>query len=935
MEAPLALYRRYRPETFSEVIGQDHVTVPLRNALSNNRVNHAYLFSGPRGCGKTTSARILARAINCEKGPIAEPCGVCKSCTDLARGGPGSIDVIEIDAASHGGVDDARDLRERAFFAPVESRYKIYIIDEAHMVTTQGFNALLKLVEEPPPHLKFIFATTEPDKVIGTIRSRTHHYPFRLVPPKALAEYMATLCDAEGVTIEPAALPLVVRAGAGSVRDSLSVLDQLIGGANADGVTYRLAVQLLGFTPDSLLDACVDGFAAHDSKAVFETIEKVIETGQDPKRFAEDLLRRLRDLVILSAVPNAVASGLIEAAEDQGERLQTQAAGIGAAELTRAADIVAAGLLEMRGATAPRLQLELICAKVLLPGADDSTNGIQARLDRMERRLTITGGSIPASTPIVQAAPTHQPQAAPHQQPTAPVGNQGQTAAPQGAHVGVQPANSQGAPAGIQPANPQGAPAGIQPGASQGIAGGAAASQSAQVAGSQQAGAGSSPQAQDQPAAVRQEQASQGTQPAAPARVDNTGSRSGAWGDEPEAAPAQSDRSAPSADAPASAPSGVPTQAAPARGAGPAAGTSSGSVGLIDVRRLWPEILEAVKAKRRFAWIMLSQNAQVIAIDEQTLTLGLVNAGARESFARSGSDEILQQAMIDTIGLNRRIEAVVDPSSDPGATPPAAPPPSSPPPSSWDSPTPGTTNAPTAAPGANAPGTGPGGNAPGTGSGGNAPGTSAGPSNSQQGPGPGAQRSAAPGAGDPGSGISGTAGVGGAGGDGGVRAGYEAGVPGAGDGSAPVVVATGADTPPGAVATAVRESGAISDAQAVGVQTGGGAAVAVQEAPLVADQGGLQADQQAGGPPAPAATPEPAEDRREQAASKRRAAEAAVAAEQSRRAAQVQVQEAPLTPEEEAEAVAEDDIVLEEDSRSHTDLLAETLGAQIISEETN
>ena len=401
VEAPLALYRRYRPETFAEVIGQDHVTAPLRNALSNNRVNHAYLFSGPRGCGKTTSARILARAINCEKGPIAEPCGVCKSCTDLARGGPGSIDVIEIDAASHGGVDDARDLRERAFFAPVESRYKIYIIDEAHMVTTQGFNALLKLVEEPPPHLKFIFATTEPDKVIGTIRSRTHHYPFRLVPPKVLGDYMASLCQSEGVAIESAALPLVVRAGAGSVRDSLSVLDQLIGGAGPDGVTYELAVALLGFTPDSLLDACVDGFAAHDSAAVFETIEKVIETGQDPKRFAEDLLRRLRDLVVLSAVPNAVASGLIEAAEDQGERLQTQAAGIGSAELTRAADIVAAGLLEMRGATAPRLQLELICAKVLLPGADDSTNGIQARLDRMERRLTI---GVPATTPDAPAS---------------------------------------------------------------------------------------------------------------------------------------------------------------------------------------------------------------------------------------------------------------------------------------------------------------------------------------------------------------------------------------------------------------------------------------------------------------------------------------------------------------------------------------------------
>ena len=645
VEAPLALYRRYRPETFSEVIGQDHVTVPLRNALSNNRVNHAYLFSGPRGCGKTTSARILARAINCEKGPIAEPCGVCKSCTDLARGGPGSIDVIEIDAASHGGVDDARDLRERAFFSPVESRYKIYIIDEAHMVTTQGFNALLKLVEEPPPHLKFIFATTEPDKVIGTIRSRTHHYPFRLVPPKALADYMAMLCEAEGVTIEPAALPLVVRAGAGSVRDSLSVLDQLIGGADTDGVTYQLAVQLLGFTPDSLLDACVDGFAAHDSRAVFETIEKVIETGQDPKRFAEDLLRRLRDLVILSAVPNAVASGLIEAAEDQGERLQTQAAGIGSAELTRAADIVAAGLLEMRGATAPRLQLELICAKVLLPGADDSTNGIQARLDRMERRLTIT--ATPAGTAPAVAAPQATPPAA------APA---------------PQPQPQQQAPVERpQPAQPQ---------------------------------VPSEPQPESKP-----EPPAPVVAPTQTAPVDNTGSRSGAWGDEPAAASAQSsgrsNTPAPSTQVPS-----APAPAAPAPT--PTAGASSGSVGLADVRRLWPEILEAVKAKRRFAWIMLSQNAQVIAIDEQTLTLGLVNAGARESFARSGSDEILRQAMIDTIGLDRRVDALVDPSTDPSAAPPAATPHSSPPSTSWDSPPasgdartdahPATTNAPPAGP---------------------------------------------------------------------------------------------------------------------------------------------------------------------------------------------------------------------------------------------
>ena len=318
MEPTLALYRRYRPETFAEVIGQDHVTEPLRAALANNRVNHAYLFSGPRGCGKTTSARILARALNCEKAPIADPCGECQSCRDLARGGPGSIDVIEIDAASHGGVDDARDLRERAFFAPVSSRYKVYIIDEAHMVSTQGFNALLKLVEEPPEHLRFIFATTEPEKVIATIRSRTHHYPFRLIPPRTLSDYLAQICEQEGVQIDPAALPLVVRAGAGSARDSLSVLDQLLGGAGPDGVTYDVATNLLGYTPDNLLDEVVDAFAAADGAGVFGVVDKVIETGQDPRRFTEDVLRRLRDLVIVAAVPDAPASGLIDAPAGPG-----------------------------------------------------------------------------------------------------------------------------------------------------------------------------------------------------------------------------------------------------------------------------------------------------------------------------------------------------------------------------------------------------------------------------------------------------------------------------------------------------------------------------------------------------------------------------------------------------------------------------------------
>ncbi|THI98158.1 DNA polymerase III subunit gamma and tau, partial [Nocardioides sp.] len=403
MDSPLALYRRYRPETFAEVIGQEHVTEPLRAALAGNRVNHAYLFSGPRGCGKTTSARILARALNCEKAPVADPCGECDSCRDLARNGPGSIDVIEIDAASHGGVDDARDLREKAFFAPVRSRYKVYIIDEAHMVTTQGFNALLKLVEEPPPHLRFIFATTEPEKVIPTIRSRTHHYPFRLIPPRLLTSYLSELCEREGVSIEPAALPLVVRAGAGSARDTLSVLDQLLGGAGPAGVTYDLASGLLGYTPDTLLDDVVDAFAAGDGAAVFGVVDKVIETGQDPRRFTEDLLRRVRDLVIVSAVPDAPATGLIDVSGDQGDRLVAQAARFGRAELTRAADLVAAGLTDMRGATAPRLLLELICARILLPGADHTTDGVLARLDRLERRVAISG------TPSADAAPSAGP----------------------------------------------------------------------------------------------------------------------------------------------------------------------------------------------------------------------------------------------------------------------------------------------------------------------------------------------------------------------------------------------------------------------------------------------------------------------------------------------------------------------------------------------
>src|SRR5689334_5704879 len=389
----LALYRKYRPRTFAEVIGQEHVTEPLSQALRSGRLHHAYLFSGPRGCGKTSSARILARSLNCEQGPTPEPCGVCASCRSLANDGAGSIDVIEIDAASHGGVDDARELREKAFFAPANSRYKIYVIDEAHMVSSAGFNALLKLVEEPPDYVKFIFATTEPEKVLGTIRSRTHHYPFRLIPPAVLRPYIQQLTEAEGVAVEPAVFPLVVRAGGGSARDTLSVLDQLIAGAGPEGVTYARAVTLLGVTDVTLIDDMCDAVAAGDGAAAYTTIDRVAEAGHDPRRFASDLLERFRDLIVLQQVPDAVTKGLIDGPADQLEQMGAQATRLGPATLSRCADIVHNGLVEMRGTTAPRLLLELITARMLLPGADDSTGALLQRLERMERRLTLSGDS--------------------------------------------------------------------------------------------------------------------------------------------------------------------------------------------------------------------------------------------------------------------------------------------------------------------------------------------------------------------------------------------------------------------------------------------------------------------------------------------------------------------------------------------------------------
>jgi DNA polymerase-3 subunit gamma/tau len=543
------LYRKYRPSVFADVIGQEHVTVPLSNALTSGKTHHAYLFSGPRGCGKTSSARIMARSLNCEQGPTPTPCGLCQSCKDLVANGPGSLDVIELDAATHGLVDDARDLRDKAFFAPVQSRYKIYIIDEAHQLGPGAANALLKVVEEPPPHVIFIFATTEPEKLISTIRSRTHHYPFRLVPPGILAEHLEKICKEEGTTVAKGVIPLVVRASGGSVRDALSVLGQLLAGAGSDGVSYEIAIQLLGFTDGALLDDAVDALAARDGATLFKTVDRVIESGHDPRRFASDFLERLRDLMIVDALAATSTNSILrELPDDQLERMRTQAANIGAANLSRSADIAAEGLTQMRGATAPRLILELICGRMLLPGGDNTEAGMLSRIERLERVENI---STPAATPTPAKA-------------TAPT-----------------PTKTVADPA---------------------------------------------PKASAKPAVK-----------AEVVKEETVGG-----GDSKEAVPES-----------------------------PSQSVSSKTFDIAGLRRLWPDVIENVKKRRRLTWSLLSASAQIVAVDEKLITIGIVNAGARDSFVRSESDEILRQAFIEIVGIDRKIEVVVDASIDTTSTPEA------------------------------------------------------------------------------------------------------------------------------------------------------------------------------------------------------------------------------------------------------------------------
>ncbi len=693
----LALYRKYRPATFAEVVGQEHVTGPLVNAVDSGRINHAYLFSGPRGCGKTSSARILARSLNCEQGPTSTPCGVCGSCVALAPDGPGSLDVIEIDAASHGGVDDARDLRERAFFAPVNSRYKVYIVDEAHMVTTQGFNALLKVVEEPPEFLVFVFATTEPEKVLSTIRSRTHHYPFRLVPPATLRTLLEKTCAAEGVTVEPTVFPLVVRAGGGSVRDSLSILDQLLAGAGPEGVTYRTAVGLLGVTDEALLDETVDALAAHDAPGVFQAVERVVEAGHDPRRFATDLLDRLRDLIVLDAVPEAGGNGLLDCPPDRLDLMSRQAQAMGQATLSRLADTVHEGLTEMRGTTAPRLVLELVCARMLLPTTDDGSAATLQRLERLERRMSIAGehAGRPAAEPVRPAAPAVEPvrpvvAAAVQARPAAPVAPAPEApAAVREAPVReyVRPSRAAASP----PPAPAGATAASAVPAARPVPAPAAAPAAPEadwpetaVPGSPRDG-GAAPAPRPAPAAPAPVPAPDPAERRAPRVAD--GEPDIPLPPEPTddedwpqaAAPARAPAPAPAPAAARSAPAAPPraaAESAPApRGGSPTPvvtalpaepGPADGDLTTADVRRIWPELLSVVKRHKRTTEALL-KNAQVHELADGVLTLATPSPALVRRLNDDLNKDVVREALNELLGVRWRVNAVHDDPHAPGA----------------------------------------------------------------------------------------------------------------------------------------------------------------------------------------------------------------------------------------------------------------------------